>query len=442
MATALLRRLSFGQKRSFLKVDRSAISLPHIPSKLRELAGDLLGFPMPPPPHVWRWCRVDVNEISRKNATDTANRSRFLIRAVIYDIPCFIHPPKTKTEKNVDQMVNGEMGSVQAVLSGRDWSNVIHLDHKEIANAATSPDIPTVTAAEVAQRLGVGNIPGLQQMTAGSNKITWQSKLEEKQKLESILGTRDSVRAKYMEKIRQKKMMAEARRERDRFGINPLPVPPTGPSDKAWNVTPGSPALVRYLEERGISQALIARGDQSLLNDLLEKLGNYKFQHIKNLEISKTMEKSTEEVTKAANHYLEILNNICAIWGLHPWQVLLVIGDSAHDEALQKAILGSQVFVCKVRNPSCPEDSFYGHNVSVSHARHLKGGELNRGLFNWFKRLYEGTLHENGVVGRAEHNSKDKAVYFKVIDMTQLKWIIEDMNGVSYKSSTFVQGFH
>lgn len=441
MAGALLRCLSLSQKRSFLEIDRSAISLPHIPSIFRELTADLLGDPRPPPLHGLRCRRVDVTEISRKNATATGNRPRFLIKAVIYDMPCFIHPPKTKTEKNADQTVNGEISSAQALLSGRDWSNVIHLDYKDTATAASSPELPTVTAAEVAQRLGVGHITGLQQRTVDCNKMTRRSKLEEKQKLESILGTGDSVRAKYMEKIRQKKMMAEARRDRDRFSINPPPAPPMGSSDKAWQVTPGSSALVRYLEERGISQALIARGDQSQLNDLLEELGNYKFQHIRNLEIAETLEKSTEEVTKAANHYTEILDNLCAIWGLPPWQVLLVIGGRAQDEALHKAILASQFFVCKVRNPSCPEDRFCVHNDSVSHAGHLKGGELNRGLFNWFKRLYEGTLHEDGVIGRGEHNSKDKEVYSKVIDMTQLKWIIEDMNGVSYKSSTFVQGF-
>lgn len=442
MAAALLRRLNLSQKRSFLEVDQSVISLPPIPSIYKELAADLMSVPRPPPRHGSRWHRVDVHEIHHKNVAAAANRSRFLVKAVIYDMPCFIHPPKSEREKNDDQIVNGEMGSVQALLSGRDWSNVIHLDYKDTATAATFPELPTVTAAEVAQRLGVGHIPGLQQKTVDCNKITRRSKLEEKQKLESILGTGNSVRAKYMEKIRQKKMMAEARRDRERFGINPSPAPPIRPSDKAWQVTPGSPALVRYLEERGISQALIARGDKSQLNDLLEELGHYKFQHISNLEIAETSEKSTEEVTKAANHYTEILDNFCAIWGLPPWQVLLVIGGSAQDEALHKAILGSQFFVCKVRSLSCPEDRFSAHNDSVSHAGHLKGGRLHRGLFNWFKRLYEGTLHEDGVIGRGEHNSKDKPVHFKVIDMTQLKWIIEDMNGVSYKNSTFVQGFH
>ncbi|XP_057834410.1 uncharacterized protein LOC131044940 isoform X1 [Cryptomeria japonica] len=379
-------------------------------------------------PPLERWFGAGRHNVYRRYSTGApANSStRFPIKAVIFDMPCFIQrtPSDAVSPSDSASPSDGE----------RDSSNLIPASTSN--GTSTSLCSAAVTASEVTRRLGVYNPPELQDRILTEGK----ARLVKKQMLEEVMGTGDSVRAKYMEQIRAKKMMAQARRERERFSIdrdtNAYTVQSTT-SQKAWRVTPNSAALLLYLEERGIAQALIARGDQSRLNELLEELRNYKFQYLRNLEIDET-EKSTSEATNSANHYSEILKSFCAIWGLPPWQVLLVIGDDEQDESLCKVIAGSQLFVCKVRNLSYPK---YVNSTQkeLSDVVHSKKSNYNRGLFKWFRRLSEGTLHGDGARESGGHNSKD--VHFEVTDMTGLKRIIEDMNGVSYRMSTFIQDF-
>ncbi|XP_057826952.2 uncharacterized protein LOC131038524 isoform X2 [Cryptomeria japonica] len=411
----------------FLDVDWSVISVSSIRSVFEELICQLMGVDRP----LERWRGADVNDVYQRYSTAALGNgsTRFPIKGVIYDMLCFIQRAPSNAISPI--------ASTSVSDGRRDWSNLIPAFTSSSTSTSTGTSCSSaVTASEVAQRLGVHNLPGLQ------DKILTESKgrLAKKQMLEEVMGRGDSARDKYMEKIRAKKMMAQARRERERFSINTSTNAYTAqstPSQKAWSITPSSPALVRYLEERGIRQALIARGDQSQLNELLEELRNYKFQYLRNLEMDETG-KSTSEVINSTNHYNEILKSFCAIWGLPPWQVLLVIADDAQDESLRKAIADSQFFVCKVRNLSCPED-VNSTGKELSHVGYSKKSNHNLGLFKWFKRLSEGTLHEDDVRESDGHNSK--YVHFKVTDMTELKWIIEDMNGVTYRTSTFVQGF-
>jgi hypothetical protein len=60
-----------------------------------------------------------------------------------------------------------------------------------------------------------------------------------------------------------------------------------------------------------------------------------------------------------------------------------------------------------------------------------------RGLRNWYQRLASGTLDEDN---RVQVVASD-GVHFSVADMIELKWIIEDLNGVSYRRSTMIRGF-
>lgn len=64
-----------------------------------------------------------------------------------------------------------------------------------------------------------------------------------------------------------------------------------------------------------------------------------------------------------------------------------------------------------------------------------------KGLVSWFHQLKEGTLH----VGDDQRNMRNLFpkgyVHFSVTDMVELKWVIEDLNGVSYRKSTLISGF-
>ncbi|XP_057826954.2 uncharacterized protein LOC131038524 isoform X4 [Cryptomeria japonica] len=337
----------------FLDVDWSVISVSSIRSVFEELICQLMGVDRP----LERWRGADVNDVYQRYSTAALGNgsTRFPIKGVIYDMLCFIQRAPSNAISPI--------ASTSVSDGRRDWSNLIPAFTSSSTSTSTGTSCSSaVTASEVAQRLGVHNLPGLQ------DKILTESKgrLAKKQMLEEVMGRGDSARDKYMEKIRAKKMMAQARRERERFSINTSTNAYTAqstPSQKAWSITPSSPALVRYLE---------------------------------------------------------------------------VIADDAQDESLRKAIADSQFFVCKVRNLSCPED-VNSTGKELSHVGYSKKSNHNLGLFKWFKRLSEGTLHEDDVRESDGHNSK--YVHFKVTDMTELKWIIEDMNGVTYRTSTFVQGF-
>eukprot|EP01018_Ginkgo_biloba_P003567 Gb_36605 [translate_table: standard] len=242
--------------RPVLEVDWSVISLSSISLIFRELLADLLGVPRPPDRFRSRfgcsldtWRKVDVKDLYRRHSTGT----RFLIKGVIYDMSSLMRKYDSRTESKThcnDKNVNAEADSAESLLRGKDWTSIIHMDLKEKPKRDATAELLTVSAADVVERLGVQRIPGLQERIVDVNRNARQRKLEEKQKFEEILGTGDSVRAKYLEKIREKKMMAEARREREKFSINSAPASPMGPSRKGWQVTPGSPALVRYLEVR------------------------------------------------------------------------------------------------------------------------------------------------------------------------------------------------
>lgn len=57
------------------------------------------------------------------------------------------------------------------------------------------------------------------------------------------------------------------------------------------------------------------------------------------------------------------------------------------------------------------------------------------GLVSWLNKLSEGTLHKDDYV---EVTGEGSNIHFKVADMTELKWVIEDLNGTSYRRNTFV----
>ncbi len=69
-----------------------------------------------------------------------------------------------------------------------------------------------------------------------------------------------------------------------------------------------------------------------------------------------------------------------------------------------------------------------------------KGNQSQKGLVSWFSRLAEGTLHVDEHSKAGVHISQGD-VHFSISDMVELKWVIEDLNGISYRKSTLVTGF-
>lgn len=134
---------------------------------------------------------------------------------------------------------------------------------------------------------------------------------------------------------------------------------------------------------------------------------------------------------------------------------LQVLGEDHNSQALITKAGDLGFFVCKVKGarfdgeaqgllaPQTTRSSEYGDNSIVSLDTQLAVSsvkaelKLNRGLRTWFQRLSAGTLDVEDQVQVVASNG----IHFTVADMIELKWVIEDLNGVSYRRSTMIQGF-
>eukprot|EP00246_Nothoceros_aenigmaticus_P012777 TRINITY_DN410_c0_g1_i5.p1 TRINITY_DN410_c0_g1~~TRINITY_DN410_c0_g1_i5.p1 ORF type:complete len:290 (-),score=62.01 TRINITY_DN410_c0_g1_i5:454-1323(-) len=274
-----------------------------------------------------------------------------------------------------------------------------------------------------------------------------KSKLQEKQELEEVIGAGDSIRAKYMLKIQEKKMAADARREQGNLEMTSSSGSRLAVGDRGWQAMAGAPGLVRYFEERGISQALLARGEEGDLTYLLDQLGNYKFRHIANVRINQDELGNGEFLSEGT------LKSICSKWGLPAKQVMVVVGEGSQSDAVLQVVINSGFFVCRMRGGSVRSDlerlaadctrkhdrDHWTRNMHAfqltKHSVNMKGG--TGGFISWFNKLSEGTLHKDDYV---EIESEESSVHFTVADMTELTWVIEDLNGTSYSRNSFISG--
>jgi hypothetical protein len=121
--------------------------------------------------------------------------------------------------------------------------------------------------------------------------------------------------------------------------------------------------------------------------------------------------------------------------------VYQVIGGGQQSEATLRAVGDSGFFVCRVNNRSIEEEKA-GNKDSFIRGVDLenKGSQSQKGLVSWFSRLAEGTLHVDEHSKAGVHISQGD-VHFSISDMVELKWVIEDLNGISYRKSTLVTGF-
>lgn len=81
-------------------------------------------------------------------------------------------------------------------------------------------------------------------------------------------------------------------------------------------------------------------------------------------------------------------------------------------------------------------------NITETLGTNAKSSVQKKGLVSWFNQLKEGTLHvDEDNDSRMRHLFPKGHIHFSVTDMVELKWVIEDLNGVSYRKSTLISGF-
>ncbi|KAG0592289.1 hypothetical protein KC19_1G239600 [Ceratodon purpureus] len=452
MAAVLRRLLKVPPTRPLLELeaDWSVISPGGLGLVFKELLADFMGAP--PPPDVLEAREFYKRAWKTANVADIYFQHRhlagiipqgFLVRGIVYDMPSLIQkehkiPAITASSDDSPTSTKAAEPAEKYDVKRRDWSSLL-IDFDTDAQVKKGDDT-TVSADQVIESLGLKAVaPGLQNRvgtaSTGLKNVKPKSKMEEKQALEEVMGRGDSIRAKYATKIFQKKMLAEARREQAKLGIFPTAAPKA--SSRGWQVMPGAPALVRYLEERGLKQALLARGPEEDLTCLLDQLGNYKFQHITHVS------NGSDELAPGEPLSNERLKRICTNWALPPKQVMVVIGGGAQGEAALAATEDSGFFVCRVNNSSHENEVQIQDKSSTETAETTAKTEASKkGIVSWFNQLKEGTLHvEENHDSRLGHLFPKGHVHFSVTDMVELKWVIEDLNGVSYRKSTLISGF-
>ena len=131
---------------------------------------------------------------------------------------------------------------------------------------------------------------------------------------------------------------------------------------------------------------------------------------------------------------------------------LQVVGPGKSGLEIRKAAANLGFFVCKLNTShshsqdttSETSDLSVGEkkNATRSSGRGLdensdKSRDKN-GLLGWYSRLAEGTLHVENDSGNGTKESIAD-VHFSVAELRELKLILEDLNGISYRKSVFVR---
>ncbi|CAI7817533.1 unnamed protein product, partial [Closterium sp. NIES-53] len=186
---------------------------------------------------------------------------------------------------------------------------------------------------------------------------------------------------------------------------------------------------------------------------------------------------SLEAARKRVDEFVET----CKKWNLKPSQILVVLGSGPTSSFLAQALQDSPFFICQMTANSftanaVPPPLVQAHSILGSPSQgdsvdardaekqrktatvgHSAGnGSMESpsvssqgtgGWAAWWKQLSEGTLHRDGMRDgdvRVDGDRKQVADWlqasarFKAADMVELKGVVEELNGVSFRSSTFV----
>ncbi|CAI5461560.1 unnamed protein product [Closterium sp. Yama58-4] len=186
---------------------------------------------------------------------------------------------------------------------------------------------------------------------------------------------------------------------------------------------------------------------------------------------------SLESARRRVNDFVET----CKKWNLKPSQVLVVLGSGPTSSFLAQALQDSPFFICQMTTNSFTADAVppppaqahsslespsQGDSVDARIAESQRKAAMvgnsagnvsmespsvsaqgTAGWTAWWKQLSEGTLHKDGmrdgdvrVAGERKQVADwlQASARFKAADMVELKGVVEELNGVSFRSSTFM----
>lgn len=110
-----------------------------------------------------------------------------------------------------------------------------------------------------------------------------------------------------------------------------------------------------------------------------------------------------------------------------------IVGDDKEGKKALKCLQDSKFFLCRITK----KDSQLQNQISETDENSTK--EINQpSTLSWYQRLAEGKLGASDKT-RSKSNASSIISHFQVSSFSQVKMVIEDLNGVSYRRSTFVQ---
>ena len=132
--------------------------------------------------------------------------------------------------------------------------------------------------------------------------------------------------------------------------------------------------------------------------------------------------------------------------------LLQVIGPGKSGLEIRKAAANLGFFVCELKSSHThtPHNALESSGLLPGESESELGstsldsrkksdiGRDRNGLLGWYSRLAEGTLHVDNEFGNGTKETIAD-VHFSVGEVRELKLILEDLNGVSYRKSVFVR---
>lgn len=510
----------FAQENISFEADWGFLSTKGLSQVVKEILADFLGLPPPPLETLHdsgqrRKMRLqsmaNIEQIYSQQRLKKAGERGYLVRALLYDASALMQShrekkaPLQKVQEGSDIDSEGDDWETnvlkRAELAKRDWESYVLGEEGSrgeegdkssgsenvkvgmtVSEVMVEVDQDPVTGAARQQKLGRAvKLEGGKLGKDGAARVPRKIPKSKQQELEEAMGKQESVRAKYMAKIMEKKMLADIREDQGKFNLTAVrsSVRPNreiavsgSAKEKGWVAMPGSFGLLRHFRERGLLQGLLEPLEGEDLVHLQDQLGNFPFDPIAHIGPDQLISRKR-------------LESISSCWGLKPQQVMLVLGTGEASKNILQGANRSGYFVVQIGTalPLAAEgklevktdaaneknnllltsgamtkdaktERFEGEDkgrngyvkiVEEPEARPKEGGKglqkkektESGSILSWYKKLADGTLH----LEKQKLQHQDVPfVHYTVSDMTELKWVIEDLNGVSYRQSTFVRG--
>lgn len=268
--------LSFSPDMSFLKISG-------LKEAVKEILFDFMGLAQPSTfatvlqKERKRLVSLNIQDLYTQKRLQSAGSTGFLVRGVVYHSSSLtsssLETQKADTDassihedQNLTEIQKKKLE--RAELAKRDWQSFVlgsHTSEKDEKQPAdsTKVKISGMTVSEMEQLEGDALTSGKRSQTLGRstpNTFTQDparlvAPVNKQKKPEDVMGNSGGIRAKYMSKIMEKKMLAEVRRDQGKF--SPQALITKKPKDignvakeKGWIVSPGAPGMLRHFRVR------------------------------------------------------------------------------------------------------------------------------------------------------------------------------------------------